>query len=246
MQAFEGVACTDSRGSFAFLFLIMLAISLAGMFMVMLRAGMYPYKQVFPLSSLDDDEDELEEYRAYLQYVSPFLNMWGGNTDGNGDLFTKTGTYETSSEMTNMSVSPSALAPRSFHKAQQLDYTSMCENEVKIPFSPLGSRFTFDQSRMYSTGKIPFSPLGSRFTFDQSPMYDAGTNSTSRDDSNDGCTPLTPHTSSVHSSDKQCRRFTTLDSPLVLSAMRQHTWVNCFANFVSPKRIGNRSGDKSE
>ena len=246
MQAFEGVVCTDSCGSFALLFLIMLAMSLAGMIMVMLRAGMYPYKQVFPHSSLDDEEDELEEYRAYPQFVSPFLNMWGGKMDDNYALFTKTGTYETSSEVTNMSVSPSAPVPRSFHKAQQLDCTSMCEDEEKIPFSPLGSRFTFDQSRMYSTGEIPLSPPGSRFTFDQSPMYAARTNSTSRDDSNNGCTPLTPHTSSVHSSEKQCRRFTTLDSPLVLSAMRQHAWVNCFANFVSPTRIGNRSGDKSE
>ena len=229
MQAFEVVACTDLFGSFALLFLIMLAISLIGMVLVMLRAGVYPYKKVFPSWSLDGEKDESEEYRAYLQYVSEFLNMWGGNTDENGALSTRSGTFETSSEITtNMSVnlqsgnsltivSPSALVPRSFRKAQQLDCTSLCEDEEKIPFSPQGSRFTFDRSCA---------------------------NSTLHDDTNEGYMALTPHTSSLHSSEKRCRRF--LDSPLVVSAMRHHYWVNCFANLVSPPKIGNRSGDKSE
>ncbi len=199
----------------------------------MLRAGMYPLKIVFPSSSLDEEKNELEEYRAYLQYVSSFINSWGGNMDNDVSLSPTVITSETSSESTSSSVnlelgnsptiiSPSGPVPRSFHKAQVLDCTSMCENKEIIPLSPPESRFTFDESRI---------------------MYAPDAIETSRGDSSE-YTPLTPHTSSAHSSDK--RRFTTPDSPSVVSAIRQQAWVNCFSNFVSPSRIGNHCGDKSE
>ncbi|KAL3804269.1 hypothetical protein ACHAW5_005867 [Stephanodiscus triporus] len=46
-QAFEDVACTDSHGTFALLSTIAFAMSLVGMIMVMLRAGMYPYQKLY-------------------------------------------------------------------------------------------------------------------------------------------------------------------------------------------------------
>ena len=228
---FEEVTCTDACVTFALLFLIMFAISLCGMVLVMLRAGMYPFNMVFPSSSLDEDEDVLEEYRAYLQYVSSFITSWAGNMANDVALSPKASTSETSSESTLSSVnlelgnsrtiiSPSGPVPRSFYKAQVLDCTSMCENEEIIPLSPPESRFTFDESRIYAPDAID----------------------TSCGDSNE-YTPLTPHASSALSSGK--RRFTTPDSPSVV-AIRQQAWVNCFSNFVSPSRIGNHCGDKSE
>ena len=228
---FEEVTCTDACVTFALLFLIMFAISLCGMVLVMLRAGMYPFNMVFPSSSLDEDEDVLEEYRAYLQYVSSFITSWAGNMANDVALSPKASTSETSSESTLSSVnlelgnsrtiiSPSGPVPRSFYKAQVLDCTSMCENEEIIPLSPPESRFTFDESRIYAPDAID----------------------TSCGDSN-GYTPLTPHASSALSSGK--RRFTTPDSPSVV-AIRQQAWVNCFSNFVSPSRIGNHCEDKSE
>ena len=229
---FEKVTCTDACVTFALLFLIMLAISLFGMVLVMLRAGMYPLNMVFPSSSLDEDEDVLEEYRAYLQYVTTFINSLAGNIANDVSLSPRASTSETSSESTSSSVnlelghsptmiSPSGPVSRSFHKAQVLDCTSMCENEEIIPLSPPESRLTFDESRMYAPDAIE----------------------TSCGDSNE-YTPLTPHASSAHSSEK--RRFTTPDSPLMVSSIRQQAWVNCFSNFVSPSRIGNHCGEKSE
>jgi len=230
---FEEVTCTDACVTFVLLFLIMFAISLFGMVLVTLRAGMYPIKMVFPSSSLDEEEDVLEDFRAYLQYVSRFINSWAGNDVANDvALSPKASTSETSSESTSSSVnlelgnsptviSPSDPVPRSFHKAQVLDCTPICENGEIISLSPPESRFTFDEFRIYASDVTD----------------------TSCGDSNE-YTPLTPHTSSAHSSEK--RRFTTPDSPSVVSAIRQQAWVNCFSNFVSPSRIGNLCGDKSE
>jgi hypothetical protein len=238
MQVFEGVACTDSCGSFALLFLIMLAISLAGMIMVMLRAGMYPYKQVFPHSSLDDEEDELEEYRAYLQYVSPFLNMWGGNTDDNCDLSTKTGTYETSSESTshtrpnthtsmnlelaisatmnsNDFISEEALHPSALPKTPSFYNAS---DEAK-------SGTSFDDEKTKQLSPLgPLSSPNSNFVTDQSRIYTPDAQHTSDGDGDDEIMPLTHETSGIHSVGIMSRQLATSGflTPATFRRWRRH------------------------
>jgi hypothetical protein len=227
-NAFEEVICTDLCVTFELLFLKHFAISLFGMVLVMLWAAMYPFRVVFSFSSLNKEDDVLEEYRAYLQYLSSFINWWGRNMD-TSETSSESTSYSSQSAHTSMNLevakpsappespsfyitwdanvnlelgnssttfSLSGPVPQSFQKAQVLDCTSMCENQEKFPLSPPESRFTFDGSPMYAPNSID----------------------TSRGDS-DEYTPLTPHTSNVHSSKKQ--QFTTPDSTLVVSVIRQ-------------------------
>jgi hypothetical protein len=92
-QVFDGTVCTDSSGSFAILFLIMFAISCLGMILLMLRSAMFPLQKLFPPLALDEKEDELNEYQAYIKY-STGLVMWSKNFDD--AHYSKVGTRETS------------------------------------------------------------------------------------------------------------------------------------------------------
>jgi len=71
-QAFEGTACQESSTSLTLVFSIMFAISFVGMLLIMLRSALYPYKKVFS-SSLDEDQDEWEEYQVSVQKAAVFF-----------------------------------------------------------------------------------------------------------------------------------------------------------------------------
>lgn len=221
-HAFEEVACTDSFGSFAVLFLIMFTMGVVGLVLLMLRAGLYPCKMVLPFSSFDEEKYELEEHRTYLR-------------DDNIALSTESTMSETSSEATRSSdniglrrpldsstiLSPSGPVPRSYHRGLKLGCMSMKEDEEN-PLPPSGSMFAFDQTRIY----VP-SAYG-----------------TSAGNNNDECTPLSPHTP-MHSSEKPSRRIAP-ESPCVDLAKKQQTWLNVFACFVLSPRFGDHCEDKSE
>ena len=261
-QAFDGMACTDSSGSVELLFLIMLAISLFGMVLVMLRAGMYPSKMVFPSSSLDEEENELEEYRAYLQYVSSFINSWGGNMDNDAALSPKASTFETLAESTSHAcqnshtsinlgvVKPSAPpeSPSFYNAKDEAEPASQFEGEEKTPISSPDSKFLSDQSRMY-TPEAKHSL-----------------------DGDDECTPLTPQSPGTYHGGMRSSRLTTPDfltpgtfrrwrrrdeenvpsddefpeTPLLISPKGHHNEVNYFSSFLSPLKGGRHQIDPGE
>ena len=263
-QVFDGTACTDSSGSFELLFLIMLAISLFGMALVMLRAGMYPLKIFFPSLSLDEEENELEEYRAYLQYVSSFINSWGGNMANDVALSPKASTFETSAESTSHSsqnshtsidlvvVKPSApTESSSFYNAEdETESAPNFEGREKTPISSPDSKFLSDQSRMYTPE--------AKHSLD--------------DDGDDECTPLTPQSPGAYHDGMRSRRLTTPDfltpgtfrrwrrrdeedgrsgeefpeTPLLISPKGHHNEVNYFTSFLSPLKGGRHQIDPGE
>ena len=155
-QAFDGTICTDSIRSFTLVFLIMLTICLVGMVMIMTRSAMYPYKMVFSSPSPDGDDDEWEEYQAYLQYMASFVNMCGVYTDDEFSVATKLSvlkdSHETSvthaigdsSTVSSNHVSPDDSGcespqnrrdPTSFYRPQEKDYLSADEEDIEIKYA---------------------------------------------------------------------------------------------------------------
>ena len=214
--AFEEVACTDLCGMFALLFLIVFTTGVIGLVLFMLRAGLYPCKMVFPFSSLDKEEYELEEYRTYLQ-------------DDNIALSTESTTSETSSEASDTGISlnsstilsPSGKEPRSHHKDLKRGFMSK-DDEKQL------------------------SPPDSRLAFDQSQIYPPNANDTSASDSSDKCKPLSPHTSmhSIEKRSGRCTNVDPSLVNLAMRQHKWIDYFACFVS--SPTKIGNRSGDKSE
>lgn len=166
-QAFEGTACTDSSESLTLMFKIMFGINVVGMMMIMLRSAVYPYKEVYGSSTLEDEEDEWEEYQAYLQYMSSFINIWGGSAADEDAVASKTGTASTESIVDSRPNTPGSflndeetpLSPQTPALGDSLRRAQMdeiYEDEEKMPLSP-ESQFssgsinkTHDQPRMYT------------------------------------------------------------------------------------------------
>lgn len=78
---FEELTCTISSRSFALLFLITSAISVVGMILLMLRSAMYPLQKLFPPLPMNAQEDELEEYLAYIQNCPSWMKTWNISID---------------------------------------------------------------------------------------------------------------------------------------------------------------------
>lgn len=134
-QVFEVVACSELSGSLSLVFSIMFAINVVGLLMINLRASMYPYKKAYDTSSIDEDEDEWEEYQAYLRYMSSFVNRWSGDmteedaaaSKSTKDTFTASGSSGTSDEETPLSPRTPAL------DEEQISYVSSMD-EAPDPF----------------------------------------------------------------------------------------------------------------
>mmetsp|Transcript_35885 Transcript_35885/g.86614 ORF Transcript_35885/g.86614 Transcript_35885/m.86614 type:complete len:732 (+) Transcript_35885:159-2354(+) len=248
-QAFEGTACSDSSESLALLFLIMLAISGIGMIMIMMRSAMYPYKRVYASSTLDstldENEDEWEEYQAYLGYMANFVTMWGGNAAGDDGVCVKTGTYDTSSESASHSHSNSS---NSRHRALEISSTiSSIEpdeeapsasphlSDLDAPSQKLDAMFgEYDEqepSVFEDEENMPLSPSSSVLLIDtmnntseRTKLYTPKVKRASECDNEDECTPLSPQTPNIPESERLTRRFKTPDflSPGTFRRWRQH------------------------
>ncbi|EED90823.1 predicted protein [Thalassiosira pseudonana CCMP1335] len=99
-QAFDGVACTDSAGGLTMLFALLFTIGVIGMAMITLRSAMYPAKLVYasPDFQLPEEEEEWEDYQAYLRYMSDFFTGGQQRTGEEGVSIQKDSTEDTSSE----------------------------------------------------------------------------------------------------------------------------------------------------
>ncbi|KAL7543401.1 hypothetical protein ACHAXR_012818 [Thalassiosira sp. AJA248-18] len=229
-QAFEGTVCTDSSGSLTLVFSIMFAISVVGIILIMLRSAIYPYKKVYHSSSLDEEQDEWEEYQAYLQYMTSFVNMWGGNEADEDGISVKTGTFDTLSASSESSGNTLSKTPSSFVRVLESCSTiSSNENttDEEAPLSPhtpaldASFRRSHSQDEIYENEELmPLSPE-SEFstdsiiyqTSDQSRLFTPQTKQVAggeRDD-DDECKHLTPQTQSIHASGRLTRRFNTPD-----------------------------------
>jgi len=210
-QAFDGTICTDSIRSFTLMFLIMFTISLVGMVMIMTRSSMYPCKVVVSLSSVDVDDDEWEEYQAYLHYMASFVNMWGGNTEdefsvgskpsvlkdsydtsvthGFGDSSTVSSNYATP----DLEDRPNRRDPKSFYNPRELDVTFADEDIIELSIE--------DEERK------PLSPAESKSGTDQSrTCYNSRAAEHYVDDDVDAeCTPLTPPPNTLIQSSNEIR-----------------------------------------
>ena len=150
IQAFEGTACTDSSGSLTLIFSILIAISFVGMIMITLRAAMYPHKKVHLSSSLDDEEDEWEEYQAYLRYMAGFVTMWGGEKEDENEKM-----YDTASESTPSNNIHLGLGNSSSLSSDAADgspkVVELYEDEERMPLSPPNADFSAaDRSQIYT------------------------------------------------------------------------------------------------
>lgn len=231
-QAFEGTTCSDSSESLTLMFLIMLSISVVGMVIIMLRSAMYPYKKVYASSSLDDEEDdEWEEYQAYLRYMTNFVTMWGGNNADDDDAdMTKSGTYDTSSESASngCSKSPNSVQHRILANSSTISSNTPDDEETPptSPHTPLDDALfgrpqelvdAFDDNgeTFEDEEQIPLSPPDSdAAATDKFRMYTPQTRELRGDsDSDDECTPLTPQNLTIHESGGGLirRRFMTPD-----------------------------------
>jgi len=171
-HAFEGTVCTESSGSLTLMFSIMFGINIVGMLMIMLRASMYPYKKAFASSSLDDEEDEWEEYQAYLRYMASFVTLWGGGADEDG-VASKTGTNETAASTESyvntrpntptsiISDEESPQSPRTMtHNSPSRGQTDeFNENEKLNPLYPCSPLSRAQTDRSYENEELkPLSP----------------------------------------------------------------------------------------
>ena len=143
----ERTACTDSAGSLILMFSLLLGVGALGMLMIMFRAAMYPCKLAFSSEAChlpDEDEDEWEEYQAYLRYMTDFLSYWGRqeeatpsiHKDDNGTKSSSSSEEEGIPEMVTCEASSSWEA-RSFPPDRNPDYESSCLNLNELqPLSP--------------------------------------------------------------------------------------------------------------
>ena len=141
--------CSDSAGSLILMFSLLLGVGCLGMLMIMFRAAMYPCKLTlfqdtyhFP----EEDEDEWEEYQAYLRYMTDFLSHWGRHQEDTPSIRKNdSGTKSSSSseedkndipEVVTCEVSSSWEA-ESLPPSKNPDYESACQNTNELePLSP--------------------------------------------------------------------------------------------------------------
>jgi hypothetical protein len=163
------------------------------MLMIMLRAAMYPCKLAFSQDACklpDEDEDEWEEYQAYLRYMSDFLSYWGRHDedapsihkDDNGTKSSSSSSEEERieegiPEMVTCEAS-SSWEGASLPPSKNPDFESACPNHSELhPLSP--------------SAPPPATP-----TARLNPSY---IKTEHIDDWNDECQPLSPGTPSMHS-----------------------------------------------
>ena len=175
-QAFEELTCTISSSSFALLFLITSAISLVGMILIMLRSAMYPLQKLFPPMPLYAQEDELEEYLAYMQNCPSWMKTWNISVDSS-ILASRTTISEISAESTNARIDHELGGFQNDFISDE-DATSFRQGTLKInplapPESPLSSYIGTESPSTSSyigtvsfinddEEKIPFSPTESK------------------------------------------------------------------------------------
>mmetsp|Transcript_685 Transcript_685/g.1202 ORF Transcript_685/g.1202 Transcript_685/m.1202 type:complete len:772 (+) Transcript_685:336-2651(+) len=77
-QIFQGAPCSTSVEGLTMIFWVMLSISVIGMLMILIRAALFPCKEVcIWTEDFIDENDEWEEYQAYLRYMAEYFNIWG-------------------------------------------------------------------------------------------------------------------------------------------------------------------------
>jgi hypothetical protein len=198
-EGVEGTACTDTAGSLIIMFSLLLGVGALGMLMIMFRAAMYPCKLAFSSDACrlpEEDEDEWEEYQAYLQYMSDFLSYWGHKEDESPSIHKDdNGTKSSSSteeekledgipEMVTCEESSSWEA--SLPPSRNPDYESACPNPSELqPLSPRApsAPTTPSQSAQYTPSHI-FEPVGAV---------------------NEECQPLSPDTPTIQSISSRSR-----------------------------------------
>ena len=135
---------------------LLLAVGFLGMLMIMFRAAMYPCKLAFSSKACnlpDEEQDEWEEYQAYLKYMSDFLSYWGRNNDEDLPSIQKDNDFGTKSSSSseeekiehgipgmvtcNEANEESSWEAESFPPSRNPDYDSTCPNPSEVqPLSP--------------------------------------------------------------------------------------------------------------
>ena len=201
---------------------------------------MYPYKKVYMSSALDEEEDnEWEEYQAYLQYMANFVTTWGGNAADDDDddvVHTKTSTYDTSSETASKSHSDDS---NNQHQALEMSSTISSGDHDK----PYNRDHKFDEavgdeeqalSVFEDEERMPLSPSTSAIssgtinrTIDQSRLFytpPTKRGSEDEDEFQDEFTPLSPQTTSITGSAGLTRRDRRLMTPDFLTPGTFRRW----------------------
>eukprot|EP00804_Cyclotella_cryptica_P005769 CCRYP_000093-RB/>CCRYP_000093-RB protein AED:0.06 eAED:0.06 QI:617/1/1/1/1/0.85/7/102/667 len=227
-HAFEGTACTDSAGSLIMMFSLMLGVGVIGMLMIMLRAAMYPCKLVFSPEArfaTGDDEDEWEEYQAYLRYMSDFLSYWGDKNEEPSSVKKEDDSTKSSSSSVEEGLpdvvtceTSSSWEVQSFPPSSNPDYTSSCKSPT-----PQRAQDDFDDELQPLSPKAPLhAPSLTTPTYSlqhtsptNRPVYDI----------NDECQPLSPDTPAIQpTSMKSESRHGRLRTPDFLSPGTFRRW----------------------
>lgn len=218
-QAFEGTMCTDSAGSLILMFSLLLGVGFLGMLMIMFRAAMYPCKLAFSKDACklpDEDEDEWEEYQAYLRYMSDFLSYWGRQEEQPPSIHkdvTSTKSFSSDDEERIEEGIPEMVACEpsspwevgSLPPSRNPDYESACPHPNELqPLSP-------------KTPSAP--PVATPSVTYCSPSHD---NSEPVDVTSEECQPLSPDTPSMQSIGSRSRH--RLRTPEFLSPGTFRRW----------------------
>lgn len=154
------------------LFLITSAISVVGMILLMLRSAMYPLQKLFPPLPMNAQEDELEEYLAYIQNCPSWMKTWNISIDSS-ILASRTIVSEISAESTSTSIDHELGG----HQNDSISAILFRRGAIKInptapPESPLSSYIGTESPSTSSyigtvafyddEEKIPFSPTESK------------------------------------------------------------------------------------
>lgn len=242
---FEELTCTISSRSFALLFLITSAISVVGMILLMLRSAMYPLQKLFPPLPMNAQEDELEEYLAYIQNCPSWMKTWNISIDSS---ILELGGHQNDSISDEdvilfrrgaIKINPSAppeSPPLSSYigtesPSSYIGTVAFYDDEEKIPVSPTESRVESICSPTESNKvesirhRIKEKPNG--FEVHLRDYGGDGNDELSTFSSPDACTPSVQSRSSK---DKTRRQVLSWDIP----------WETVVPNFLSPLKRDNK------
>lgn len=249
------------------LFLITSAISVVGMILLMLRSAMYPLQKLFPPLPMNAQEDELEEYLAYIQNCPSWMKTWNISIDSS-ILASRRIVSDISAESTSTSIDHE-LGGHQNDSISDEDAILFRRGAIKInpsapPESPLSSYIgTVSPSTSSYIGtvafyddeeKIPFSPTESKVESIRSPIEANKVESIRHrikekpngfevhllDYGGDGNDELSPFSSpdACTPSDMQSRSKDETRGQEVLS--HDISWATSVFNFLSPSKSDNK------
>ena len=242
------------------LFLITSAISVVGMILLMLRSAMYPLQKLFPPLPMNAQEDELEEYLAYIQNCPSWMKTWNISIDSS-ILASRRIVSDISAESTSTSIDHE-LGGHQNDSILDEDAILFRRGAIKInpsapPESPLSSYIGTESPSTSSyigtvafyddEEKIPFSPTESkvesnkvesiRHRIKEKPngfevhLLDYG------GDDNDELSPFSS-SDACTPSDMQSRSKDETRGQEVLS--HDISWATSVFNFLSPSKSDNK------